>query len=89
MNNLSSKNNPEVSGIVYLENLPENKVYLDLNEHYRTKFLQKAKELANNKWSDLAKLLGLKISCKNSTNLFRCSMTHPTGDWSRGRLVCL
>lgn len=64
-------NCPHETGLIYLADLPEKEVYLDLVEPFKTEFLNAAKISAGGKWNDLARVLDLPISKYNDCNLVR------------------
>ncbi|KKQ79271.1 MAG: hypothetical protein UT01_C0044G0002 [Candidatus Daviesbacteria bacterium GW2011_GWA1_38_7] len=64
-------NNPFITGILHLEDLPEQEVYLRLEENYKNSFLDSAKSLCDGKWTSLGRILNLPIS-HNNVEILRC-----------------
>lgn len=75
------QNNTKKTGIVPLWDLPENTVYLDLKEDYKKELLETAKNLAGNKWNDLARKIEIPIPKDKGSTLIR--------NFRRGKLASL
>ena len=64
-------NVPNETGIIYLRDLPKDKIYVDLNKNFKLYILNKAKDISGN-WINLGKDLNLEISKKGKCKTLEC-----------------